>query len=223
MRRSGRVVKRQTLMLEIYGIDDEIQPHALTILVSRLRNRLDDADAGVDIHSARGVGYVITKRRTCRSFVRSPTGWSSRCCCRKCSPFLATWILQVHICAGPNRHRRRLRLRFRAPGFRLCRGARRRDGVARRGCDRRDRDRAVAGLAGAAVCDADLRICGPDAGRPSSARLVAGAGEGAERKRDARDALYGIQRRRRRALLPARYKGEAEDQVRTAVYRRLWL
>jgi DNA-binding response OmpR family regulator len=65
MRRSGRVVKRQTLMSEIYGIDDEIQPHALTILVSRLRSRLDDAGAGVDIHSARGVGYVIAKRRTC--------------------------------------------------------------------------------------------------------------------------------------------------------------
>jgi two-component system OmpR family response regulator len=65
MRRSGRVVKRQTLMSEIYGIDDEIQPHALTILVSRLRSRLDDMDAGVDIHSARGVGYVIAKRRTC--------------------------------------------------------------------------------------------------------------------------------------------------------------
>lgn len=65
MRRAGRVVKRQTLMADIYGIDEEIQPHALTILVSRLRTRLDEVEAGVDIHSARGVGYVIAKRYRC--------------------------------------------------------------------------------------------------------------------------------------------------------------
>jgi two-component system, OmpR family, response regulator len=59
IRRVGRVVGRKTLMAEIYGYDEEIQPHALTILVSRLRSRLDELGAGVEIHSARGVGYLI--------------------------------------------------------------------------------------------------------------------------------------------------------------------
>jgi two-component system OmpR family response regulator len=65
MRRAGRVVKRQTLMTEIYSIDEEIQPHALTMMVRRLRSRLDEVGAGVEIHSARGVGYAIAKRGSC--------------------------------------------------------------------------------------------------------------------------------------------------------------
>ena len=129
----------------------------------------------------------------------------------------------MDIGASPHRDRRGLRFRFRARGFRLYRGARCRHGVSRRGRDRRNRNRAVADLAGAAARDADLRICRPHAGRPSPRRLVAGTGERAERKREARDALYGVQHRRRFALLAARHKGEAEDQVRTAVHRRLWI
>jgi two-component system OmpR family response regulator len=64
VRRAGRVVRRQMLMADIYGFDEEIQPHALTILVSRLRTRLNEAGAGVEIHSARGVGYLITRSKT---------------------------------------------------------------------------------------------------------------------------------------------------------------
>lgn len=64
MRRSGRVVRRQTLLAEIYGLEDEIQPHALTILVSRLRQKLDDLRSGVEIHPARGVGYLLRQEKT---------------------------------------------------------------------------------------------------------------------------------------------------------------
>jgi two-component system, OmpR family, response regulator len=67
MKRAGRVVRRETLMTEIYSVDEAIQPHALTILTSRLRSRLDDVGAGVEIHSARGVGYMIAKSKTCRN------------------------------------------------------------------------------------------------------------------------------------------------------------
>jgi two-component system OmpR family response regulator len=63
VRRVGRVVGRKPLMAEIYGLNEEIQPHALTILVSRLRSRLDELGAGVEIHTARGVGYLITKTK----------------------------------------------------------------------------------------------------------------------------------------------------------------
>lgn len=61
VRRAGRVVRRQTLMAEIYGLDEDVQPHALTIVASRLRANLDQLSAGVKIHVARGVGYLITE------------------------------------------------------------------------------------------------------------------------------------------------------------------
>ncbi|MBG0812443.1 response regulator transcription factor [Methylosinus sp. H3A] len=63
IRRAERVVRRHMLMAEIYGLEEEIQPHALTILVSRLRARLDEAGAGVEIHTSRGVGYMIAEKR----------------------------------------------------------------------------------------------------------------------------------------------------------------
>ncbi len=61
VRRSNRVILRAALMEEVYGEDDEIEANALNILVSRLRRRLLDLGAGVEIHSARGIGYMLVK------------------------------------------------------------------------------------------------------------------------------------------------------------------
>lgn len=61
VRNAGRVVLRRSLMDEIYGFDDDIQGNALNILVSRLRRRLFDHRSGVEIHSARGIGYLLKK------------------------------------------------------------------------------------------------------------------------------------------------------------------
>jgi two-component system, OmpR family, response regulator len=63
MRHAGRMVSRQTLLEEIYGFDDDIQPSVLNLLVLRLRRRLDEYDVGVKIHAARGVGYMIMAAR----------------------------------------------------------------------------------------------------------------------------------------------------------------
>lgn len=63
VRRAGRVVSRETLISGIYDLDEEIQPHSLTTLVSRLRARLLELNAGVEIHSARGLGYMIAKTK----------------------------------------------------------------------------------------------------------------------------------------------------------------
>lgn len=60
-RNAGRIVLRDTLHEEVYGFDDDVQGNALNILVSRLRKRLQDLDAGVDIHAARGIGYMLTR------------------------------------------------------------------------------------------------------------------------------------------------------------------
>ncbi|ARN83248.1 response regulator [Methylocystis bryophila] len=63
VRRADCVVTRESLLSEIYGCDDEIDEHALTKLVSRLRARLAELNAGVNIHTARGLGYMLTKAR----------------------------------------------------------------------------------------------------------------------------------------------------------------
>jgi two-component system, OmpR family, response regulator len=63
VRRVDCVVARESLVSEIYGFDEEVDEHALTKLVSRLRARLVELDAGVHIHTARGLGYMITRAR----------------------------------------------------------------------------------------------------------------------------------------------------------------
>jgi DNA-binding response OmpR family regulator len=59
VRRAGRVVQRSHLESELYGLDGEFTTNALETLVSRLRRRLDDAAAGVELLTIRGVGYMV--------------------------------------------------------------------------------------------------------------------------------------------------------------------
>ncbi|MFN5670431.1 response regulator [Bradyrhizobium sp.] len=59
LRRLGRTVLRATLEEAVYNFEDEIQSNALDAHVSRLRRKLADTDAGVEIHSIRGVGYLL--------------------------------------------------------------------------------------------------------------------------------------------------------------------
>jgi two-component system, OmpR family, response regulator len=59
LRRRGRTVLRETLEEAVYGFDDEVQSNALDSHVSRLRRKLADAEAGVEIHAIRGVGYLL--------------------------------------------------------------------------------------------------------------------------------------------------------------------
>ncbi|QGM45454.1 response regulator [Methylocystis heyeri] len=61
LRRAGRIVERETLLSEIWGLDGEVQSHALTIIVSRLRSRLEKLGARVEINMVRGVGYFISE------------------------------------------------------------------------------------------------------------------------------------------------------------------
>lgn len=61
VRRAGRIVTREALVDEIYGMDEEVQPHALTTLAYRLRARLEELQAGVELHAVRGVGYMISR------------------------------------------------------------------------------------------------------------------------------------------------------------------
>ena len=59
VRRSGRVVQRTHLESELYGFDAEVSTNALETLVSRLRRRLEDSEAGLHLRTIRGVGYML--------------------------------------------------------------------------------------------------------------------------------------------------------------------
>jgi DNA-binding response OmpR family regulator len=59
LRRMGRTVARSSLEEAVYSIDDEIQSNALDTHVSRLRRKLSEAQAEVEIHGIRGVGYLL--------------------------------------------------------------------------------------------------------------------------------------------------------------------
>jgi two-component system OmpR family response regulator len=57
--RRGRTVLRESLEEAVYGFDDEIQSNSLDAHISRLRRKMNDAGAGVEIHAIRGVGYLL--------------------------------------------------------------------------------------------------------------------------------------------------------------------
>jgi len=58
-RRTGRTVLRESLEMAVYGFDDGVHSNTLDSHVSRLRRKLAEAEAGVEIHAIRGVGYLM--------------------------------------------------------------------------------------------------------------------------------------------------------------------
>ena len=59
MERGGRVVTREALETAMYGYDDVIHSNTLESHVSRLRKHLVQTEAGIAIHTIRGVGYML--------------------------------------------------------------------------------------------------------------------------------------------------------------------
>jgi DNA-binding response OmpR family regulator len=61
MRRLGRVVPKPVLEEKLYGIDDELDSNAIPVHVHHLRRKLLDAGATAEIHTVRGIGYLLTE------------------------------------------------------------------------------------------------------------------------------------------------------------------
>lgn len=59
VRRAGRVVLREHIDSELYGFDGDVSATAIETHISRLRRRLKDAEAGVELRTIRGVGYLL--------------------------------------------------------------------------------------------------------------------------------------------------------------------
>lgn len=59
LRRAGRAVSKASIEEVIYGFDDSTDINAVEVLVSRLRKRLAETRASAEIHTLRGIGYLL--------------------------------------------------------------------------------------------------------------------------------------------------------------------
>ncbi len=62
IRRNGRVISKSSLEETIYGHGEEVASNAIEVLMHRLRKRLQDAKASVQIETMRGIGYILVER-----------------------------------------------------------------------------------------------------------------------------------------------------------------
>jgi DNA-binding response OmpR family regulator len=63
LRRSNRVVAKSLLETSLYGLSQEIGSNAVEVYVHRLRKHLAEIGARVQVHTVRGVGYLIAEER----------------------------------------------------------------------------------------------------------------------------------------------------------------
>jgi DNA-binding response OmpR family regulator len=61
LRKLGQSVPRRVIEDAIYTLDETPGPNALEASVSRLRRQLAEANANVEIHTIRGIGYLIAE------------------------------------------------------------------------------------------------------------------------------------------------------------------
>lgn len=59
LRAAGRVVSKEQMIESLYTWDQEASPTMIEVFVSRLRRKLEGANAGVEIRALRGLGYRL--------------------------------------------------------------------------------------------------------------------------------------------------------------------
>ena len=59
MRRAGEVVSKKSLEDLLYGLTSDVNPNAVEAVISRLRKRMEGAGAECEIHTLRGIGYLL--------------------------------------------------------------------------------------------------------------------------------------------------------------------
>ena len=59
MRRQGSVVVRAIIEDALYSFNEPVTPNAVEATISRLRRKLDDAGCTGQLHTVRGVGYLL--------------------------------------------------------------------------------------------------------------------------------------------------------------------
>jgi DNA-binding response OmpR family regulator len=61
MRRAGRVVPKKYIEDQLFGVMSEVGRNAVEVAVYRLRKRLVELGAGLEVHTVRGVGYILAE------------------------------------------------------------------------------------------------------------------------------------------------------------------
>jgi DNA-binding response OmpR family regulator len=59
IRRPGRVVPKRMVEDHLFGLSEEVRSNAVEVNVHRLRKQLGETGADVEIHTVRGVGYIL--------------------------------------------------------------------------------------------------------------------------------------------------------------------
>lgn len=60
--RAGRVVTKSFVEEQLFGQSEEVRSNAIEVYVHRLRKQLAELGANVEIHTVRGVGYLLTEQ-----------------------------------------------------------------------------------------------------------------------------------------------------------------
>src|SRR5437868_3397955 len=63
MRRKDRVVSKKLVEDHIFGLSSDVASNAVEVYVHRLRKQLSERGAKVQIHTIRGVGYLISEEK----------------------------------------------------------------------------------------------------------------------------------------------------------------
>ena len=63
MRRKDRVVSKKLVEDHIFGLSGDVASNAIEVYIHRLRKQLSDRGAKVQIHTIRGVGYLISEEK----------------------------------------------------------------------------------------------------------------------------------------------------------------
>lgn len=59
LRSLGKIVSKKSIEMRLYSYDDKGSVNSVEVLVHRLRKKLESYDTGIDIHTLRGIGYMI--------------------------------------------------------------------------------------------------------------------------------------------------------------------
>lgn len=62
LRRTGKIVSKLQMIESLYTWDQEVNPTMIEVFVSRLRRKLERANAGVEIRVLRGLGYRLEQQ-----------------------------------------------------------------------------------------------------------------------------------------------------------------
>ena len=63
LRRCGHVAPKRLFEDQLFGLSDEVGSNAIEVYIHRLRRLLSDSGATVQVHTVRGVGYMLSEAR----------------------------------------------------------------------------------------------------------------------------------------------------------------